>query len=141
MGNGPNKVAMSDRRINQWPHWPDARGWVGISVFVITIMILRMMKDDALREDEFFQTIATMIITSGFLAVVAWAYGATKGGGELADKNAAIVAESATATVVKDALNGDPQKVEVVQPPDNPVVPVVQADVASDEDLPDYARG
>ena len=123
-------------------NWPDARGWIGLGAYTITVMVLWMMKEDrSLREDEFFQTIATMIVTSGFLSVVAWAYGATKTGGELADKNAAIVAESATATVVKAANGHDknqpPQDVRVVNPPQEPV-PI---DPSPADELPEYARG
>jgi hypothetical protein len=79
--------------------WPDARGWIGVGVFAISVMLLRMMLIKELREDEFFQTIATVIISNGLMAVVAWAYAATKGGGELAEKNAAIVHENASAGV------------------------------------------
>lgn len=71
--------------------WPDARGWIGIGIFAISVMLLWMLRDRSLREDEFFQTIATVIISNGLMAVVAWAYSATKGGGELASKNAALV--------------------------------------------------
>lgn len=132
----------SDRHMSQMPYWPDARGWIGIGVFFVSIMMLWMMKEDrSLREDEFFQTLATMIISNGLLAVIAWAYAATKGGGELADKNAAIVAESATAAVasgVAAATNGHklPTPVEVVNTQDQPVPTTTEAA----EELPDYAR-
>lgn len=80
------------------PHWPDARGWIGISVFVMSIMLLWMMKDPALREDEFFQTIATLVIGTGFIGgVVSWAYAATKGGGEAAESSARIAEKTAAA--------------------------------------------
>lgn len=73
-------------------NWPDARGWIGFAAFVLTVMILWMMKEDrSLREDEFFQTIAAVIISNNWIAVVSWAYSATKGGGELAQHNADIV--------------------------------------------------
>ncbi|NYD88738.1 hypothetical protein [Sphingomonas melonis] len=72
---------------------PDARGWIGIGVFVLTVMVLWMLAVfPDLRQDEFFKTIATLIIGTGFVnGVVSWAYSATKGGGEIADRNAAIV--------------------------------------------------
>lgn len=124
----------SDRKINQWPHWPDARGWVGIGVFGISVMLIQMMQIRELREDEFFQTIATVIISNGLMAVVAWAYAATKGGGELADKNAAIVAESAAATVVAAAA---PAEVKVVNTEEEPVPTTGEAQA---EELPEYAR-
>lgn len=111
-----------ERRNNQAPWWfPDARGWIGIGVFAISVMLIQLLKSDpSLRQDEFFQTIATVIISNGLMGVVAWAYAATKGGGELAEKNAAIVAESATATVANAA---------------NPVIPPTPV-----EDLPEYAK-
>lgn len=127
--------------------WPDARGWIGVGVFGISVMLLWMMKvDPQLREDQFFQTIATVIISNGLIAVVAWAYAATKGGGELADKNAAIVAESATASVTTATKLAEtvvptigPQEVKVVNPPADPVH-TEQVPEASKEDLPPYAR-
>lgn len=80
--------------------WPDARGWIGIGSFVLTVMVLWMLAVfPDLRADEFFKTICTLIIGTGFInGVVSWAYGATKGGGELADQNAAIVRKQAEAS-------------------------------------------
>ena len=72
--------------------WPNARDWIGIGTFVLTVMILWMIKEDrTLREDEFFKTIATLIIGTGYVGgVVSWAYAATKGGGEQAESSARI---------------------------------------------------
>lgn len=80
-------------------HLPDARGWIGIGAFALTVMVLWMLAAfPDLRKDEFFKTIATLIIGTGFInGVVSWAYGATKAGGELADHNAEIVRKHATA--------------------------------------------
>jgi|GEM_PF-1861874 len=128
------------------PQWPDARGWIGIGVFAISIMLLWMMKEDrSLREDEFFQTIATVIISNGLVGgLIAWAYASTKNGGELAEKNATIVHESATATaaLASSAATG-PQQVEVVNPPENPanvIEAVPHPTPWPDEELPEYAR-
>lgn len=78
------------------PGWPDARGWIGIGVFCMSVMLLWMMKDPALREDEFFQTIATLVIGTGFVGgLVSWAYAATKGGGEQAESTARIAERAA----------------------------------------------
>jgi len=88
------------RKINEWPEWPDARGWVGVSVVAISVMLLWMMKDPELRDDEFFQTIATLVIGTGFVGgVVSWAYAATKSGGEMAESSARIAEQAATAAV------------------------------------------
>lgn len=80
--------------------WPDARGWIGISVFALTVMVLWMVAVfPELREDEFFKVLATAIVLTGFVqGVVGWAYTATKQGGELAERNANIVEQSATVT-------------------------------------------
>lgn len=95
------------------PGWPDARGWVGIGSFVLTVLVLGMLAAvPDLRQDEFFKTIATLIIGTGFVnGVVNWAYGATKGGGDLADNNAAILRRQ----------SGAPQPVIVTNPPEQPV--------------------
>lgn len=88
---------MARKKINEMPSWPDARGWIGIGTYALTIMVLWMMQiDPTLRRDEFFKVIATAIVLTGFIqGVVGWAYTATKGGGELADANAKIVADAA----------------------------------------------
>lgn len=80
--------------------WPDARGWIGVGVFVLTVMVLWMLAAfPELRQDEFFKTIATLIVGTGFInGVVSWAYSATKSGGELADNNAEIVRKQAEAS-------------------------------------------
>lgn len=83
------------------PWWaPDARGWIGIGVFALSVMLLTMMyNSSAFRNDEFVQTIATLVIGTAFVGgVVAWAYAATKGGGELAERNAGIVEKQAIAS-------------------------------------------
>ncbi|HEX8415640.1 MAG TPA: hypothetical protein VF637_17435 [Sphingomicrobium sp.] len=83
------------------PWWaPDARGWIGIGVFALSVMLLTMMyRSSAFRNDEFIQTIATLVIGTAFVGgVVAWAYAATKGGGELADRNASIIEKQAEAS-------------------------------------------
>lgn len=136
--------------IPEWK-WPDARGWIGIGVFALSVMLLWMMKDRGLREDEFFQTITTVIVSNGLMAVISWAYAATKGGGELADKNAAIVAESATAGVAAAGVvaaaaaanlpaPGEPTDVRVVNPPEDPANVTETTPQHVDEDLPEYAR-
>jgi hypothetical protein len=89
-------------------HWPDARGWIGISVFALTVMVLWMVAVfPELRHDEFFKVLATAIVLTGFTqGVVGWAYSASKQGGELAERNASIVEQSATATVANNSTTG-----------------------------------
>lgn len=77
-------------------HWPDARGWIGIGVFLLTVMVFVMTAAvPALRENEYFKTLGTLVVGAFIKDVVSWAYAATKGGGELAEKNAAIVEQTA----------------------------------------------
>lgn len=82
------------------PGWPDARGWVGIGIFTLTVMVLWMLVAfPELRHDEYFKTISTAIVLTGFVnGVVSWAYSATKTGGDLAGVNADIVKRQANAS-------------------------------------------
>jgi hypothetical protein len=75
------------------PWWiPDARGVIGIGIYLLVLMVFALMAWNAeLRQDEFFKTVSTLIVGAFIKDVVAWAYSATKGGGELAERNAAIV--------------------------------------------------
>lgn len=118
---------VSGRRLTQMPHWPDARGWIGIGVFALAFTLILLMRDSKLRGDEFFQTIATVIISNGLMAVIAWAYSATKGGGELADKNAEIIKS------VAKLPSNEPQPVVVEQPADKPV-PTAEAELLLDDE-------
>jgi multisubunit Na+/H+ antiporter MnhB subunit len=101
---------------NERPWWaPDARGWIGIGVFALSVMLLSMMyRSSSFRNDEFVQTIATLVIGTAFVGgVVAWAYAATKGGGELADRNATIVEKQAS---VPTGTPADPINTKDVTP-------------------------
>lgn len=126
--------------MNQWPRWPDARGWIGFGIFALTVMLLWMMKDDELRADEFFQTIATVIVANGLMAVVAWAYSTTMNSGNLAAKNADIVEKAATVATEKAAEGV--QEVEVVNTPAKPAIVSEAPPVAPDGDagLPESLR-
>lgn len=75
---------------------PDGRAWVSIACFVLVLVMLVMMwADRSLLRDDFFKTIATaLIITAWLNGPVGWAFQATKGGGELADQNAALVRQN-----------------------------------------------
>ena len=95
------------------PGWPDARGWISIASFALTVQVLWMMVAfPDLRKDEFFKNIAVLIVGTGWInGALSWAFSATKSGGELAAANADLVKKQAEA----------PQPVQVVNPPDQPV--------------------
>lgn len=102
------------RKLNEWPEWPSERAWIGIGIFSLTIMILWMIKQDpSLRNDEFFKTIATAIIITGFInGVISWAYSATQGGTELARSNADLLQRKEEKQ--PDASGAEPKPVLVV---------------------------
>lgn len=125
----------------------DARGWIGVSVFALTVMVLWMVAAfPELRHDEFFKVLATAIVLTGFIqGVVGWAYTATKQGGELAERAATIVEQSATVTA-NNATTGAPAAEQVRQGAregtrEGVAEGLDQAGVAPPaEVLPDYAR-
>ena len=124
--------------------WPDARGWIGLSVFALTVMVLWMVAVfPDLRQDEFFKVLATAIVLTGFIqSVVGWAYTATKQGGEMAERNQAVVEQVAQTTANTAAATiAQPQPVKVVNPPDDPAN-VIEAPTASQDDagLPEALR-
>lgn len=72
--------------------WPDARGWIGLGTFILTVAVLMLLVGfPDLRADEFFKTIATLIVGAYIKDVVGWAYSATKSGGEIAASNARAI--------------------------------------------------
>jgi ABC-type branched-subunit amino acid transport system permease subunit len=79
---------------------PDARGWIMIASFVLVVAVLVMIGTiPTLRSDEFFKTIATLLIGTAWVGgAVSWAFSATKQGGEMADRNQAIVEKQAAAS-------------------------------------------
>lgn len=93
------------------PWWlPDSRGVIGAGVYALVLVVLGLMAwVPELRKDEFFKTIATLIVGAFIKDVVGWAYQATKGGGELAASNAAIVAQQ---TQAPTGNPGDPVAVK-----------------------------
>lgn len=79
----------------------DARGWIAIGVYLLVVFVLVLLASFAkLRSDEYFKTISTLIVGAFIKDVVGWAFQATKGGGELAERNAAIVEGHANAPSV-----------------------------------------
>lgn len=111
----------------------DARGWIALGCWALVIIVLGMVLfDRSLLESDAFLILATAIVITGWVqGPVGWAYQATKGGGELAEKNAALVEKAA----VKSAA--EPQQVEVMNPSSNPVP---TEDAGPTEELPPYAR-
>jgi hypothetical protein len=77
----------------------DARGWIGFGCFIMAILVLGMILfDRTLLAEDAFLILATAIIITGWVqGPVSWAYAATKGGGELADANAAALKQRAAA--------------------------------------------
>lgn len=74
------------------PGWPDARGLIGTGVYVLVLLVLALLAlDPELRKDEFFKTIATLIVGAFIKDVVGWVFQLTKGGTDLADRNAKLV--------------------------------------------------
>lgn len=82
------------------PGWPDARGWIGIGSYMLVVLIIVLIwADRSLLNNDFFKVIATAIILTGWNGgPLSWAYAATKSGGELADRNAALVERQAEAS-------------------------------------------
>jgi hypothetical protein len=78
---------------------PDGRGWVGLGCYALVAAVLWMIwQDRTLLRDDFFKVIATAIVLTGWNGgPVGWAYQATKNGGELADRNAGLVAQQVKA--------------------------------------------
>lgn len=111
----------------------DARGWIALGCWTLVILVLGMIYfDRRLLDSDAFLILATAIVITGWVqGPVGWAYQATKGGGELAEKNAVLVEKAA----VKAAA--EPRQVEVMNPPSNPVP---TEDTAKSEELPPYAR-
>jgi len=78
----------------------DARGWIGLGCFTLTLVIFALIKfDKALLHEDAFLILATAVVITGWVnGPVGWAYQATKSGGELADRNADILQKQAEAS-------------------------------------------
>ncbi len=72
--------------------WPDARGWIGIGCYSLTLLVFILIAaDKKLLESDAFLILATAIVITGWNGgPVGWAYQATKGGGEQAESSARI---------------------------------------------------
>lgn len=113
----------------------DGRGWIGLASFFLTAMILFMLAGDPdLRRDDFFQSVAILLIgTSWVNGVVSWAYAATQNGGDLATRNAVTVDKMA------DKVAAPIQDVKVVNDAKDPAI-VEEVATPANEELPPYAR-
>lgn len=76
--------------------WPDARGWIGLGVFGLTVMVFVLTAAvPDLRGNEYFKTLGTLVVGAYIKDVVGWAYTMTKSGSDLADRNATLVEKHA----------------------------------------------
>lgn len=73
-------------------HMPDARGWIGLGCYTLTLLVFAMIAfDKALLQEDAFLILATAIVITGWNGgPVGWAYQATKGGQEQAESSARI---------------------------------------------------
>ena len=71
---------------------PDARGWIGLGCYTLTILVLIMIwADRALLDSDAFLILATALVITGWNGgPVGWAYQATKNGQEQAESSARI---------------------------------------------------
>lgn len=98
----------------------DSRGWISLGCYVLVLVLLGMMwADKDLLNNDFFKTIATAIILTGWNGgPVGWAFQATKTGTEAAASSARI-AENAAGLPAQPTI--EPQPVTVVNAPSQPV--------------------
>jgi hypothetical protein len=71
----------------------DARGWIGLGCWTLTVLILGMILfERSLLDSDAFLILATAIVITGWVqGPVSWAYAATKQGGELAEQNSVML--------------------------------------------------
>lgn len=102
----------------------DGRGWIGLGCFIMALLVLGMILfDRKLLESDAFLILATAIVITGWVqGPVSWAYAATKGGGELADRNADIIKRrsESDASSTPTGTPDDPTSTVIVNPPDDP---------------------
>lgn len=70
------------RLLRAMPGWPDGRGLVGVAAVAMSVWLLHIYHlDRTLRDDDFFKTIATAVVITGFVnAIIGWAFGDTARG-------------------------------------------------------------
>lgn len=96
----------------------DSRGWIAAGCFLLVLAVLGIIvADKTLLESDAFLILATAIIITGWVqGPVGWAYQATKGGGELAERNAHLA----------ERVVAEPHRVEIDQPPSRPIPTIEQ---------------
>ncbi len=92
------------------PGWPSERGWYSIALFVQTHVILAMLwfRPD-LTKDEFFKSIATAIVITGWI------------GFAIGQRGQQAATDKALDAAVASNPPGVPQPVVVANDPANPV--------------------
>lgn len=119
------------------PWWtifkPDVRGAVTVGYFILAFRLLYMIEGHAeLLKDAAFMTIATMILGSGGLGIIAtFLFGGTATGSKVMEAQSKAVASVATSSGTGNGAGPigsptDPQAVVIHQPEGEPV-PVTDA--------------
>ncbi len=110
------------RVIRYLPGWPDGRGLVGVATFTLTCAVLYVYHtDQTLRDDDFFKTVATAIVITGFVnAIVGWAFGDTARSAK-STENTGKFADAMTEMARTGRDDDKPLKTEIVNPPTTPV--------------------
>lgn len=82
---------MSDQKPDGSPWWaahiPDIRAWATVGMFAIVFYLLHLISTNpALKENELFKTVATLLVGSGaFGLVCAFLWGGSKASAAAAD--------------------------------------------------------
>jgi hypothetical protein len=84
----------------------DSRGWIAIGSFALVIVVFLLIAwDRTLLQSDAFLVLAAAIVLNGWVqGPVGWAYQATKGGGELAEQNTAMLKQQTEATTEAAAV-------------------------------------
>jgi len=117
------------RVVRGLPGWPDGRGLIGLATVSMSVWLLHIYHvDPTLRDDDFFKTIATAVVITGFVnAIVGWAFGdnarsaeSTSNTGKFADAVGDLAKKLPTQDVDPSAIrDGDPVTVHKDTPVDS----------------------
>lgn len=108
-----------DRTFKALPGWPDGRGLVGIATFSLTVGVMVMYRNDpTLRDDDFFKTIATAVVITGFInAIVGWAFGDTAKSATAADNTGKFADAMKEQAITTRASLPEPSQLDVLLEP------------------------